>query len=175
MDPIIYVKRDECDQVDEVFVKTLEKVAKQIYERFKVSVPMIFDKAAKELHESQSECYACGTKFYGDKVRDHCHYTGRYRGALHSGYNLRLKRTRTIPVFSHNLAGYDSHLFVKRLADSPGNVNCISQNEEKYVTFVKSVLEDTITKDDDRKVNIYSTLKFVDTMKFMQTSLEKLV
>ena len=70
--------------------------------------------------------------------------------------------------------GYDSHLFVKRLADSPGDVNCISQNEEKYVTFSKNVLVDTITKNDG-EVDIYSTLKLVDTMKFMQTSFEKLV
>ena len=32
---------------------------------------MVFDEAAKELHESQNECYSCGNKFNGDKVRDH--------------------------------------------------------------------------------------------------------
>ena len=78
------------------------------------------------------------------KVRDHCHYTGKYRGALHNECNLKLKRTRTIPVFAHNLTGYDSHLFVKRLADSSGDVDCIPRNEEKYITFNKRVLVDTI-------------------------------
>ena len=74
MDPITYVKRDERDQVDKIFVRMLWEIAKELYERFKVSVPMIFDKVAKELHESQNECYTCGTKFYGDdKVRYHCH------------------------------------------------------------------------------------------------------
>ena len=85
-----------------------------------------------------------------------------------------MKRTRTIPVFFHNLTGYDCHLFVKRLADSPGDVDCIPRNQEKYITFGRNILVDTIVKD-DKDVNIYSRLKFVDTMNFMQTSLEKLV
>ena len=173
MDPITYVRQGD-EHVDKVFVDKLEDLTKNIYERFKVSVPMVFDETARELHESQDECYACKTPFNGDKVRDHCHYTGKYRGALHSKCNLRLRRSRTIPVFFHNLTGYDCHLFVKRLADSPGDVNCIPRNEEKYVTFNKSVLVDTVVRE-DKEVKIYSTLKFVDTMNFMQTSLEKLV
>ena len=141
---------------------------------------MIFDEDAKKSHESQDECYACGEEFDEKnvnmrKVRDHCHYTGKYRGALHSKCNLRLKRTRTIPVFFHNLTGYDCHLFVKRLADSPGDVNCIPRNEEKYVTFNKMVLVETIVTDDEKEVNVYSRLRFVDTMNFMRISLEKLV
>ena len=141
---------------------------------------MIFGDAAKRLHESQDRCYACREKFKDDdinmrKVRDHCHFTGRYRGALHSKCNFRLKRTRTMPVFFHNLTGYDCHLFVKRLADSPGDVNCITRNEEKYVTFNKNVLVDTIVTDDEKEVNVYSRLKFVDTMNFIRTFLEKLV
>ena len=47
--------------------KKIEKVTKQIYEKFKVSVPMIFDKAAEELHNSQNECYACGEKFSSEE------------------------------------------------------------------------------------------------------------
>ena len=175
MDPITYVSQDEDDQVDRVFVEKLEEVTKKIYETFKESKPMVFDEVAKRLYESQDECYACGEKFKGDKARDHCHYTGKYRGSLLSKCNLRLKRTRTIPVFFHNLTVYDCHLFVKRLADSPGDVGCIHRNEEKYVTFNKNVLVDTIVTDDEKEVNVYSRLKFVDTMNFMRTSLEKLV
>ena len=179
MDPITYVSQGEDDRVDKVFAKKLEEVTKKIYETFKEPVPMIFDEAAKRLHESQHECYACGERFKDDdvnlrKVRDHCHYTGKYRGALHNKCNLRLKTTRTIPVFLHNLTGYDCHLFVKRLADSPGDINCIPHNEEKYITFKMRVLVDTITKE-DKEVNIYSCLKFVDTLNFMRNSLEKLV
>ena len=177
MDPVTYVSQGEEDQVDRVFVEKLEWVTKKIYETFKKPVPIIFEEAAKRLHESQHECYACGEEFDEKKVSmrkvcDHCHYTGKYRGALHSKCNLRLKRTRTIPVFFHNLTGYDCHLFVKRLADSPGDVSCIPRNKKKYVTFNKQVLVDTIVKD-DKEVNV--RLNFVDMMNFMRTSLEKLV
>ena len=169
MDPVTYVSQGEDDRVDKVFVEKLEEVTKKIYETFKESVPIIFDEAAKRPHKSQHECYPCGEKFKDDKdinmrkVRDHCHYTGKYRGPLHNKCNIRLKVMRTIPVFFHNLSGYDCHLFVKRLVDLPGDVDCIPRNEEKYVNFNKRVLVDTIVKD-DKEVNIYSGLKFVDTM-----------
>ena len=121
MDPATYVSQGEDDQVDRVFVGKLEEVTKKMYEIFKEPRPMIFDEAAEKLHDSQHECYACGEKFDDTKisltkVREHCHYTGKYRGALHNKCNLRLKRTRTIPVFFHNLIEYDCNLFVKRLA-----------------------------------------------------------
>ena len=184
MDPVTYVCENDDEDVSKVFAEELEKITKVIYEKFKEPKKMIFDENTKEFHDSQHECYACGEEFNEKKiefrkVRDHCHYTGKYRGVLHSKCNLKLKKTRTIPVFAHNLTGYDSHLFVKRLADTQGNVSCIPRNEEKYITFTKMVLVDTVKKSDDegneKEVNVYSNLKFIDTNNFVQTSLEKLV
>ena len=142
MEPVTYVMKDEHDEVDKIFMENLEETAKKVYEAFKTPVPMIYDEDARKLHESLTVCYACGEELGGDKVRDHCHYTGKYRGALHSKCNLKLKRTRTIPVLFHNFSGSDSHLFVKRLADTDGEVRCIPENEEKYITFNKNVLVD---------------------------------
>ena len=149
-------------------------MAKKIYETFKISAKMIFDDDARRLHESLTECYACGKEFDGDKVRDHCHYTGKYRGAFHLKCNLRLKRTPTIPVIFHNLSGYDSHLFVKRLAGTVGRVDCIPQNAEKLITFNKNVHVDTIDRN-EKEVKVYSRLKFVNSFRFMQSSLAILV
>ena len=201
MDPITYVCQGEDDEVDRVFVQELEKVMGKIYETFKEDIPIIFDEAARELHESQDSCYACGEKFDEKdhekrKVRDHCYFTGKYRGALHAKCNLRLKKYKTVPVFFHNLTGYDSHIFVKRLADSVGGVRCIPRNEEKYITFSKEVLVGEVVKEveeeevveeegedgryEERKVTkkevrkIFWRLKFVDTLNFMKSSLEKL-
>ena len=53
---------------------------------------MIFDETAKISFESATKCYACGQKLNDEKVRDHCHFTGRYRGALHSERNLKLNK-----------------------------------------------------------------------------------
>ena len=83
---------------------------------------MIFDEDARKLHESLTVCFACGKELGCDNVRDHCHFTGKYRGALHTKCNQRLRRTWVIPVLAHNNSGYDSHMFVKRLANTEGGV-----------------------------------------------------
>ena len=49
------------------------------------------------------------------RVRDHCHYTGRYRGAAHNNCNLKYLIPNHIPIVFHNLSGYDAHLFIKEL------------------------------------------------------------
>ena len=170
VDPITYVAKDEHDEVDKVLVERMIEEAKKVYERFKILTKMIFDEDAKKLHESATVCFACKKRFDGDKVRDHCHYTGKYRGALHSGCNLKLgERTLIIPVLAHNSSGYDSHMFVKRLADTKGRTGCIAENE-KYITFSKDILVDVV---DEEKV--YVKLKFLDTFRFMDKSLAELV
>jgi len=45
-----------------------------------------------------------------DKVRDHCHLTGKFRGAAHNECNLQYRVPRFIPVFFHNVSRYDAHL-----------------------------------------------------------------
>ena len=100
MDHITYVKKDDEDR-SKVFVQKLEKITNGIYERFNVSVLMVHDETARRLHENQTKCYACNGKFGDDcmrKVRGHCDYTRKYRGALHSRCSLRFKRSRTIAV-----------------------------------------------------------------------------
>ena len=50
-----------------------------------------------------------------DKVRDHCHVTGKFRGAAHKRYNLNFKLTRKVPVIFHILRGYGSHIIFNEL------------------------------------------------------------
>ena len=50
----------------------------------------------KIYHNEQEICYICKKEFDTNdkknyKVRDHCHYTGKYRGAAHNIFNLRYK------------------------------------------------------------------------------------
>ena len=169
MKPITYVAKDEHDEVDRVLVERMIEEAKKVYERFKIPAKMIFDAFARKLHESATACFACKKKFDGDKVRDHCHYTGKYRGALRSACNLKLgERTLIIPVLAHNNSGYDSHMFVKRLTDTKGRTGCIAENEENYITFSKDILVDVV---DEEKVYV----KFLDTFRFMDKSLAELV
>ena len=70
------------------------------------------------------------------KVRDHCHYTGMYRGAAHDIYNLRYKIPKEIPVVFDNGSTYDYHFKIKELAEKfEGQFECLGENTEKYITF----------------------------------------
>ena len=108
LDPTVYTGSN----AEKVFVKELEKIMRRIYDRFHHPVPMTWSKEAEAKYNAQNKCYACGTEFVpGDrdfeskKVRDHCPFTGKYRGALHSRCNLKLRQPKTFPVFFHNLSG----------------------------------------------------------------------
>ena len=70
------------------------------------------------------------------KVRDHCHYIGKYRGAAHSSCNLKYKTTKKIPAVFHNGSTYDYHFIIKQLArEFKGCFECLGENTEKYITF----------------------------------------
>ena len=80
-----------------------------------------------------------------EKDKDHCHYTGRFRGAAHNSCNLNYKKPKFIPVVFHNLSGYDSHLFIKNLGFTDGTIDCIPNNEEKYISFTKNTVVGSYT------------------------------
>ena len=76
-----------------------------------------------------------------DKIRDHCHLTGKFRGAAHNECNLRYRVPRIISVFFHNLSRYDSHLFIKKLPyinNSEGDIKCIAKDEEIIYRLAKN-------------------------------------
>jgi hypothetical protein len=69
------------------------------------------------------------------KVLDHCHITGKYRGAAHNSCNLNVKLTGKIPVVFHNLRGYDSHFIMQEVNGLDESINVIANNMEKYMSF----------------------------------------
>ena len=50
-----------------------------------------------------------------EKVRDHCHVTGKFSGAAYWSCNINLQLTQKVPAIFHNLRGYDSHLIFDKL------------------------------------------------------------
>ena len=68
-------------------------------------------------HNKENTCYICKKDLNNDKVRDHCHFTGKYRGAAHNTCNLRYKILQNIPVIFHNGSTYDYHFIIKELAN----------------------------------------------------------
>ncbi|XP_073228494.1 uncharacterized protein [Porites lutea] len=111
-----------------------------------------------------------------DKVRDHCHFTGQYRGAAHNSCNLQCRKPMILPVIFHNFQGYDAHLFIKQLACLPGDLNCIPSTEEKYISFSKKIkVAEYKSKITGEMVSLNFEVRFIDSLKFLQSSLANLV
>ena len=119
----------------------------------------------RRVHDTATVCHICEKPFAcavgtTDSVRDHCHITGKYRGAAHNVCNLKLRlnpKTTAIPVVFHNLRGYDSHLLMQVMSRVKGKVSCIPNNTEKYISFS------------------LGQLRFIDSVQFLLVPLDKLV
>ena len=131
------------------FVEWLEKDVKEIANI--PEVDMIFGKEEATRYKKETKCWICKGEFddtadengykKNEKVRDHCHYTGRYRGAAHNSCNLKYRKPNFTPVVFHNLSGYDGHLFIKNLGFTAGKIDCIPNNDEKYTVKIYILLK----------------------------------
>ena len=170
-----YVKENEEDpDTIDVFINWLEDDVKIISELG--NEKMIITPEEEEQFKQASDCWICKKKLnLEDRVRDHCHYTGRYRGAAHNICNLKYSKPNNISVFFHNLTGYDSHLFIKKLGVTAGAIDCIPNNEENYISFSKTIISGEYKNKNGEMKNKYFKIVFKDSLKFMASSLEALV
>ena len=127
-------------------------------------------------YEKQKVCRIYKEKFCDDKskkkVRSHCHYTGKFRGAAHSVCNLRYKVPKEIEIVFHNGSTYDYYFIIKKLAEEfKGKFECLGENTEKYVTFSVPLKKENNNNDE----KITYKLKFIDSYRFMSTSLSNVV
>ena len=89
-----------------------------------------------EKFERSNICWICGKLIdFDQKVRDHCHITGKYRGSAHWSSNINLKISKKVPVIFHNLKGYDNHLIFKELSKFHCKTSVIPNGLEKYMSF----------------------------------------
>ena len=109
------------------------------------------------------------------KVRYYCHFTGKYRGAAQSSWNLQYKVPPVIPIVFHNGSAYDNHFIIRQLAkDLNGYFSCIGENTEKYIRFFITIIKEQGNKGKKKKPDAY-TLRFIDSYRHMQSSLSKLI
>ena len=158
------------------FVEWLEEDIKEI-----ANIPekkTIFGKEETARFNKETKCWICKGEFKEDddkKVRDHCHFTGRYRGAAHNSCNLKYRKPNFTPVVFHNLSGYDSHFFIKNLGFTAGNIDCIPNNEERYISFTKNIEVGSYMNSEGETKPKCHKIRFIDSFKFMAASLDSLV
>ena len=172
-----YYRGDNCM---EKFCKDLREHATKIinYEK-KDMIPLT--KKEQEHHSEQKVCYICKKEFNTDdddkkhyKIKDHCHYTGKYRGAAHNICNLRYKIPKEIPIVFHNGFTYDYHFIINELVkEFDGNFECLGENTEKCITFSVPIKKEI--KNKNKIIEITYKIKFIDSLRFMSTSRSKLV
>ena len=133
-------KHDVCRGKDcmKKFCEFLEEHAMKII-NFTKQVKLL-TKEQQELYENAKLCYICKEKFENKylkykkyrKVRDHCHYTGEYRGAVQSICNLKYIVPKKIPIVFHNGSNYDYHFITKEVAEEfEKQFTCLGEDTEK--------------------------------------------
>ena len=173
--PIMFTQTSENDKIAKIFIEKLEEVTKGIYNDFyKNPKPLRLNGAEQKSFLEATICHICSRELGEDRVRDHCHFTGKYRGAAHNGCNLQCRKLMVLPVIFHNLQGYDAHLFIKQLYRLEGDLECIPSTEEKYISFNKKIKVDEFCKK-GKMENLTFEIRFIDSFKFLQTSLANLV
>ena len=139
---------------------TLEKIASKY---FKTNLELQITPQEEESFQLAEECWFCENPLGGEKVRDHDHLTGKYRGAAHNICNINCKQRSSsfVPIFFHNFSGYDCHLIFEELLTE-------AYNQNYNPTIIPKSLENYVS------VQV-GCLRFLDSYRFLSSSLDKLV
>ena len=114
----------------------------------------------EHLFQQSNSCWICEKRIDNDeKVRDHCHVTGKFREAAHWSCNINLQLTKKVPVVFQNLRGYGSHLIFCELKNFDGKISVIPNGLEKHMAFFL-------------RKNLCN-LWIYDSMQFMNSSIDK--
>ena len=99
---------------------------------------LIISEEEEHLFQQSKSCWICEKLIDndGEKDRDHCHATGKFRGTAHWSCNINLQLTKKVPIMFHNLRGYDSHLIFCELNKFDIKISVIPNGLEKYMAFL---------------------------------------
>ena len=126
------------DNVD-WFVKEVIELENKMNFYFKnTKEDIIMTEEDEEDFDNKNICRFCEKEILSDKVRDHCHSTGKYRGPAHNTCNINVeqKDSNFIPFAFHNFSKYDCHMFFKRLVDLKKD----KKNSKLFLKQTKNIL-----------------------------------
>lgn len=90
------------ENVAETFVDNMVQLDERLIKKLRDPLPLEMSVDDENLFQAAEKCHICMQESGADRVRDHCHVTGKFRGAAHNTCNLNLKQREFIPVFFHN-------------------------------------------------------------------------
>ena len=161
--PVVY----RGPEVVKTFFDRIQSESDKIQAILNTPKPMVISPQQQREFQVAPDCCICGDVLGADRVRDHDHLTGEYRGAAHNECNINFRwssvgykenRKYTIPVIFHNLRGYDGHLLMEALGrHKKKRLQCIPNNSERYISFS------------------LENLRFIDSLQFLSAPLDRLV
>ena len=171
------------EEVCKQFIEKLESYAKDSYKMTQQHKTTILWEAGQRAHHNAStQCEYCSGVFDGrlfTKVAHHDHITGMFIASLCNSCNLDYQYKKFLPVYLHNLKGYDAHLFINSIhkyGEINGEVSCIPNNEERYISFSKKIkVDEYFCRKTNKMKAITFEIRFLDTIAFMNSSIESLV
>ena len=152
----------DYDNVDS-FVKEVIKLENKMAAYFKeTKKDIIMKQEDEEDFKNNNICRFCEKEILSDKIRDHCHLTGKYRGPAHNTCNINVKQkdSNFIPFAFHNFSNYVCHTFFKRLVD-------LKKDKVKFKIIPKTNEEYISVKN--------GCIRFFDSYRFLSESLDNLV
>ena len=164
----VKIKVADCldNNLSKTFLEKMIELGDELHDIIRSeTAPMNLSDVEEADFQEATTCYLCQKDIVSsDKVRDHCHLSGKYRGAAHNNCNLQLTMKREfdkIPVLLHNLKGYDSKLILRDLGKvDPSmveNIKVLAQNTEQF-----------------KSISV-GHVRFIDSFSHLSSSLEKLV
>lgn len=166
--PVLYRGDSNCSEesVAKRFVEEIVMVGRKIEDMLKTNVPINITDSDESNHYrvlDKGDCPVCTQRFTvsNHAVLHHNHLNGSYIQTVCNNCNLKLKTPSFVPCYFHNMSHYDSHFIVKQFGYDTKSIHVIPNSEEKYISFSKHISN-------------RFCIKFIDTFRFMATSLEKL-
>jgi uncharacterized C2H2 Zn-finger protein len=160
LEPVIIRKENPTKE----FLNQLIDISVKLKDTYSKNTKMIDLTTEEQKRQSNAQtCYLCDKPFTIDdgSVRDHCHITGKYRGPAHNSCNLLARNPKFLPVFLHNLCGYDSHFLIRELGEVDAEITIIPNTTENVISF-------SITPKNGLEI------RFIDSFRFMSSSLDSL-
>ena len=161
----------------------LDATARKVYNWNKVNANQqpCMSFAEKKQFTDATGCYICKKPFSNElpKVLEHDHLTAKYRGAACQPCNTKMRQKKNVlPVFFHNLRGYDGHLLCESGLNKlkKWELSVIPLTKEKYLSITAAFIVDSFkNKKTGEDVAIKMKIHFKDTAQFLQASLDHLV
>ena len=132
---VVYRGENAAYEVIKAILKEYKYCRKVMNKHF--NKDLIMSEEEEHLFQQSNSCWICKKVIDNDeeKVKDHCHVTGKFRGAAHGSCNINLQLTKKVSVIFHNLRGYDSHLIFCGLDKFHVNISVTLNGLEKYIVF----------------------------------------